>query len=321
MTRTLTPLSLVLFLTLAAGQVRADGTVVQISETLITDLGDSHLDRFGRSSWDIGYNDPFRHRGRHFGRRSIDPFALERALEDAARTRLARIRSAAERRCGVFLGGNAGSSQLDTFGWRIRAVTPIQAVVLLPDATAARDARDLNGTCVVQNARLSLALTGERGTARVPLVLEELHRVVDDAKDEQKTVLGALLRSAWRQAGGNGSANGNKVKIVVADAAGNDLVQADGPGLNSTIGRRAFLARLFGKKPKQLPELDDRTAASLTQAFCQAEALARRGSPNDLRVQVALRRGPISGLPTRVQGGLTQELGELDGEVIDLTDR
>lgn len=307
MTRTLTPLSLLLFLTLGAGQARADGTVMKITETLVTDLGDAHLDPYA-SAWDIHARryDPFSPRGRTFGRRSIDPFALERALEDAARSRLAQLRSAAEKRGGMLLGGGSGRSQLDTFGWRIRAVTPIEALVLVPDETAARSARELGATPIVSGVRIALALEGERGTARVPVVLEELHRLVDDAKDEQKTVLGAILRAAWRDAGGEGSTNG-KVKVELS-SNGQPLLLADGPGLNSTFGRRSALARLFGKKPKQLPELDSARAADLSLALCQAEELARRGNADPLKVQIALRRGPVSGLPVTAQSGLLQQL-------------
>lgn len=314
MTRTpVRPLWLALALTGLAPVAWADGALLEVQETIVTS---AHQDPFAapryrhRDGIGLGVG----HRGPGLGvgvgvgfggRYQVDRFALERALDDEVRARRASLSAQAERRGGFLLAFQEGARDLDDFGWRVRAAVAVRAWLVLPE----REARAV-GRPAASGLRLALSLRGERGTALVPVALEEVRRLDRDAKGDRETVLGALLRGAWAEAGGKKSTR-RRVKIVVADPSGRLLGQVAGPSLDSVTGRRGLFGRLWAKLTRKrdadLPALDAAHAGGLASDLARAELLADSGLTAELTRQVARRHGPLGA--DRVGAGLVESLG------------
>lgn len=316
------PLWLALAVAGLAPAALADGALVEVQETIVTS---AHTDPFGPTRY---ARRPFGYGGNGVGlgvgvRRGhvgvgagfgydrydphqVDAFALERALADEVRARRASLAAQAERRGGLLLAFQEGRRELDHRGWRVRAATQVRAYLVLPEAQALA----LGARPVRRHLRLALALRGQAGTVSVPVALEEVARLRRSAKGERDTVLGALLRGAWAEAGGKKSSKG-KVQVLVSDAQGALLGGVDGPSIDPLTGRRGFFSRLWAKltrkKDADLPALDGSRVHRLGGELVGAEALDQAGLGAELDRQVALRRGPVSALPA--QAGVIDSLG------------
>lgn len=310
MTRTtVRPLWLALALTGLAPAAFADGALIEVQETIVTT---AHQDPFAGSRYRhrTGIGLGVGHRGHDFGRGpgfgpryEVDRFALERALDDEVRARRASLSLQAERRGGFLLAFQEGARDLDDFGWRVRAAVAVRAWLVLPE-------REARGRSAASGLRLALSLRGERGTALVPVALEEVRRLERDPKGDRDTVLGALLRGAWAEAGGKKSTR-RRVQVVVADGNGRLLGQVAGPSLDSVTGRRGLFGRLWAKLTRKrdadLPALGAARAGDLAGDLARAETLADSGLTAELTRQVALRHGPLGG--GQDGAGLIESLG------------